>query len=129
MYLTGNEMVTYTPVEAYGVATYDAGIISGGTGDENTIVQNTRFFWVYDPENSSASGFTGGGNWYCGVPNTPLANITEQELLSGFANGTRTNLNAEFQAWQTVVSNQGPNTDYVKDFMEMVGFDCFSTNS
>lgn len=129
MYLEGSEFVEYTPVEAYGVSTFDVGIISGGNGGEATVVQNTRFFWVYDPENPEKSGFTGGGEWFCGIVNTPLANITEEQLIQEFANGTRTNLNTEFQAWQVLVSNQTPGeTDYVKEFMQMVGFDCFTTN-
>lgn len=129
MYLEGTEYVTYTPVEAYGVSTFDVGIISGGGGGEATVVRNTRFFWVYDPENPQSSGFTGSGNWFCGVANTPLANITKEQLLQEFKNGTRTNLNTEFQAWQVLVSNQTPGkTDYVGDFMEMVGFDCFTMN-
>lgn len=127
--IDGVESVTYTPVEAYGISTFAEGIISGGNGGEETVVKNTRFFWVYDPGNPQKSGFTGSGKWYCGEPHTPLAGITEDELLQEFSLGTRTNLNNEFVAWQQLVSSQLPGqTDYVKDFMEMVGFDCFSTN-
>lgn len=125
----GDNVVYYTPVEAYPVMLLDGGIISGVTGDDNVIVGSTRFFWIYDPDNPTLSGFTGGGKWYCGVPYTPLANISDDTVLrQEFASGERENLNTEFTEWQDVVSNQPSGADYVKDFMELVGFDCFSTN-
>ena len=127
MFNGSNEV--YSPVSAYSVMPFgDGGIISGGSGDDNIVVQGTKFFWVYDPNNPGTSGFTGGGNWYCGIPNTPLANATEQQVQEQIQNVG--NLNTYFDAWQTIVNDQEPGvTDYVKDFMEMVGFDCFSTNS
>lgn len=133
MYLEGSEYVTYTPVDAYAVMPMVEGIISGGGGDEATIVEKTRFYWVYDPNNLGKSGFTGCGKWFCGEPNTPLAKITEDQLLSEFSTGTRTSLNAEFQEWQELVASQTPGeTDYVKNFINMLvlagGGDCYSTN-
>lgn len=128
IYQEGSNYVTYSPVEAYGVSTFKAGIISGGTGDDNIVTQGVKFKWIYDPNDSAHSGFTGGGTWFCGVANTPLENITEETLLDEFAAGTRTNLNAEFEAWQLVVATQPEGADYVKDFMEKVGFGCFSIN-
>lgn len=130
MYREGSEYITYTPVEAYGVSTFANGIISGGYGNESTITQNTRFFWVYNPDSPATSGFTGTGKWFCGVEYTPLSSITEEELINQFQNEGRTNLNDFFQKWQTVVDAQQPGiTDYVGDFMEMIGnFDCFSMN-
>lgn len=132
MYLEGSEFVTYTPVEAYGVSTYDVGIISGGGGDEATVIQSTRFFWVYDPEHPDKSGFTGQG-WFADVPNTPLnySNITEDELLRQFQEGDRINLNDVFQAWQILVSSQIPGkTDYVGDFIDKIdNRACWSLNA
>ena len=63
--ITGSEEIRYTPVEAYGVSTFAAGIISGGTGGEATVTQGVRFTWVYDPDSpdASPSGFTGQG-WF-----------------------------------------------------------------
>lgn len=118
----------YEPVAAYDVGQYTRnGIISGGSGDHNIVVRGTRFFWVYNPSSPEASGFTGGGKWYCGVANTPLANVSEDVVLEQLRNGG--NLNSYFETWQEIVADQEPGTtDYVKDFMNMVGFDCFSTN-
>lgn len=131
MYLNGSESVSYTPVAAYSVSPMAEGITSGGSGDGVTIVQNTRFLWVYDPDSPETSGFTGTGNWCCGVPNTPLANITEEQLLQEFDNGTRTNLNAEFQVWQQLVDSQVPGeTDYVRDFISSIGnISCVTFNA
>ena len=85
---------------------------------------------VYDPNHPQASGFTGSGKWFCSVPNTPLAHITEEKLLQEFAGGQRTDLNAEFRAWQILVYNQTPGeTDYFGDFLEMVGFGCVHFNA
>ena len=81
MYLEGSNTVEYTPVDAYAVMPMADGIISGGGGDEATVVQSTRFYWVYNPESPETSGFTGSGKWFCGVANTPLASISEDTLL------------------------------------------------
>lgn len=126
MFNGSNEV--YSPVSAYSVMPFgDGGIISGGSGDHNIVVQGTRFFWVYDPNSPETSGFTGGGKWYCGVANTPLEDATEDVVLEQIRNGG--NLNTYFEAWQQRVSDQVPGTtDYVKAFMDMVGFDCFSMN-
>lgn len=118
----------YEPVAAYDVGQYTRnGIISGGSGDSDIVVQNTKFFWVYDPSSPETSGFTGGGEWYCEKPNTPLEDVTLQQLQDHIQ--TVGNLNTYFEAWQKKVAAQAPGTtDYVKDFMEDVGFGCFSTN-
>lgn len=139
MYISGENMVVkpYTPVDAYAVMPMADGIISGGTGDDNVVVGETRFFWVYDPNNLSRSGFTGLG-WFCGVKNTPLANITEEQLLSEFELGVRTDLNDMFSQWQILVNNQPADADYVKDFIDLLyrnsdpstgsASDCYSMN-
>lgn len=127
MFNGSNEV--YSPVSAYSVMPFgDGGIISGGSGDHNIIVEGTRFFWVYDPDRPETSGFTGKGNWYCEVPNTPLEDVTPEQLQEQLQ--TVGNLDIYFEAWQKKVSAQTPGTtDYVKAFMQMVTFDCFSTNS
>ena len=121
MYISGENIVMkpYTPVDAYAVMPMAGGITSGGTGDGNVIVDETRFFWVYDPLNPKASGFTGKG-WFCGVPGTPLQYISsDEELLKQFANG-RTDLNQEFTAWQEYV-NQNSEGNWVTKFSLMIG--------
>ena len=80
-----------------------------------TITQNTRFFWVYNPDSPSTSGFTGTGNWFFDTPNTPLHN--KHDILDEFANGNKANLDLEFQAWQTMVNSQPEGEDYVGDFI------------
>lgn len=125
--MNGSNYVEYTPVQAYGIMPMANGIISGGTGDEVTVTDGVTFYWVYDPDNAGVSGFSGSGNWFCEVPNTPLANTTYDALMQKFASGID-NLNSEFAAWQEVIQNQTGDTDYLHDFMKMVGFDCFSTN-
>ena len=121
MYREGTEYITYTPVAAYGVSTYAEGIVSGGTGENVTETKGTRFLWVYDPDNLDTSGFIGEG-WFCEVPNTPLANITEAELIRQFNEDNRIDLNDFFQKWQTVVENGVINgEDYVSEFAFMIG--------
>ena len=123
---SGYNTIYYETVAAYSVSPQNARLISGGSGGEVTVVGNATFQWVFEP-NGSSNGFTGGG-WHCGVPNTPLANVTQDVLESGLADGTIPNLNSYFQDWQVVVNNQPEGSDYVHDFMVKVGFDCFSTN-
>ena len=121
MYISGENIVMkpYTPVDAYAVMPMEGGITSGGTGDGNVIVDETRFFWVYDPDHPEKSGFTGVG-WFCGVEGTPLQSIpSDEELLNQFANG-RTDLNQEFTAWQEYV-NQYPEGNWVTKFAFMIG--------
>ena len=125
--MNGSNTIEYQPVEAYGVMPMNNDIISGGFGDNVTVTQGVTFIWYYDPnDQTNGGGFTGKG-WFCGEDNTPLANKNLEELLTSFRNGSKTNLDDEFEAWQSVVNSQGPDTDYVKDFMEMVGFNCFTT--
>lgn len=121
MYISGENIVMkpYTPVDAYAVMPMAGGITSGGTGDGNVIVDETRFFWVYDPDHPEKSGFTGVG-WFCGVTGTPLQYISsDEELLKQFANG-RTDLNQEFTAWQEYV-DQYPEGNWVTKFALMIG--------
>lgn len=121
MYISGENIVVkpYTPVDAYAVMPMAGGITSGGTGDGNVTVSHTRFFWVYDPDNPSGSGFTGAG-WFCGVVGTPLQEYkTEEDFLAVF--GTeKTDLNDEFTAWQEYV-NQNPEGNWVTKFAFMIG--------
>lgn len=124
--LYGDYVVDYTPVEAYPVMTMDFGIISGGTGDHDVVVQTTRFFWVYDPNNLEVSGFTGEG-WFTDQLNTPLYGINEAKLLEEFQNG-REDLTDYFETWKDKVSSQPPGADYVKDFIFLIGSNCFSFN-
>lgn len=128
MYLEGLEYVEYIPVEAYGVSTFDARIISGGNGEGNIVTQGCRFFWYYDPNdlNEMRGGFTGNG-WFTEMEHTPLFNVNLEMLFEGFENQTIVNLNSYFEAWQVEVNNQGKDTDYVKDFQLAVGGNCYTT--
>lgn len=133
MYLEGSEYVTYTPVEAYGVSTYDVGIVSGGGAGDATVVGNTRFYWVYNPGDPSTSGFSGKG-WFAENQYTPLnyAGITEKRLIYQFENENRTNLNDIFLKWQELVDSQIPEqTDYVREFIKLIGWEneaCYTLN-
>lgn len=126
--ISGENTVIYTPIEAYSLNAADSRVTSGGFGDDVTVTQGVVFLWVYDPDLPNGGGFTGNG-WFCGLANMPLANVTQEELIRQFEEEGRTNLNDYFQAWQEVVSNQGQETDYVKDFTEMVGYNCWSTRT
>lgn len=132
MYLEGSEYVEYTPVEAYAVMPMAEGIISGGTGDETIVVQSTRFFWVFDPDNigGTGNGFTGHG-WFTSSENMPLYGVDENKLEEDLRSGALTNLNDYFRTWQQVVNNQPDGSDYVTDFMQLLGWDraCFSNNA
>ena len=125
MSISGSNYIEYETVAANAISTLDAGVISGGAEGGGTVVGGATFNWVYDPNRVEGNGFTG-GSWHCGVPNTPLANVTEEDLIQEFAGG-RQDLNEYFRAWQDVVNNQPEGSDYVHDFMVLVGFDCFST--
>lgn len=131
--ITGSNDV-YTPVDAYGVTTFADGISSGGTGGDATLTQGVRFMWVYDPDNPSGapSGFTGQG-WFEGTNGSPiwystnLYNITLADILKGFADGDRTDLNDVFKNWQNYVdaaASQG--NDIVQNFQQLVGYSCWS---
>ena len=120
---TGYNTVYYESVAAYSVNARSSRIISGGFGDEVTVTEGTTFQWVYDPNGDS--GFTGKG-WFTDEPNTPLHGVVEQELEDGFANGTIKDLNSYFQNWQSVVEGQPDGSDYVRDFVFMVGENCVS---
>lgn len=119
MYISGENIVVkpYTPVDAYAVMPMADGIISGGTGDDNVVVGQTRFYWVYDPLNLKASGFTGKG-WFCGVPGTPLEEWTEEKLFEEFEAG-RKDLNDIFAKWQEFINTTPGN--WVAEFMLMIG--------
>ena len=113
--LSGSEEIWYTPVEAYGVSTFEEGIISGGGGGDATISGGVRFYWVYYPETpgEAPSGFTGLG-WFESEANTPMNYYLTskgkglQDILSEFDNNTRNNLNDVFEVWSTYVSSQKP---------------------
>ena len=133
MYISGENIVVkpYTPVDAYAVMPMGDGFASGETGDGNVVVANTRFFWEYIPGDPENSGFTGAG-WFCGVSNTPLAKVKEEDLIAEFENG-RTDLNDIFAAWQIVVDNQGEGQDYVGDLIDLIyanggNSSCYSLN-
>ena len=131
----GDNVVYYTPVEAYPVMLMDgeSGIISGGFGDGATVTQGVRFSWIYNPDypDTTPSGFTGNG-WFADYPSTPIwysitsCQMTLQGILDGFADGTRTNLNDVFINWQNYVDAQGSQgNDVVKDFQGKV-WDCWT---
>lgn len=124
MSISGSNYIEYETVAANAISTFDAGQISGGAEGGGTVVGGATFNWVYDPNQGTGNGFTG-KSWFCGVPNTPLANVTDDQLIQQFAEG-RQNLNDYFEEWQEVVNNQPEGSDYVHEFMEKVGFDCFS---
>lgn len=130
----GDNVVYYTPVEAYPVMLMDGGIISGGTGGDATTTQGVRFTWVYDPDTpgGTPSGFTGKG-WFAETVGSPIwysiefYSMTLQGILDEFSGGTRTNLNDVFTNWQNYVdagSFQG--NDVVQQFQRAVDYDCWS---
>lgn len=125
MAISGSNYIEYETVAANAISTFALGQISGGGEGSGTVVGGASFNWTYDPDLTSGNGFTGNG-WFCGVPNTPLAGITEESLIDQFNNQGRTNLDDYFKNWQSVVDNQPEGSDYVHDFMEKVGWDCFS---
>lgn len=132
---SGSETIyMYTPVEAYGISTYAGGISSGGTGGDATSTQGVRFLWVYDPDmpDKAPSGFTGGG-WYEDRQGSPIwhssqfYSITLEDILAGFKDGTRENLNDVFTNWQDYVDAQGSlGNDVVQDFQYTVPRGCWS---
>ncbi len=133
-YLSGEEYITYTPVEAYGISTFADGIISGGTGGDATVTQGVRFLWVYNPDtpNAAPSGFTGQG-WFADAEGSPIwysiqfSGMTLQGILDEFAAGTRTNLNDVFTNWQNYVDALGSQgTDAVQQFQQKLGWTCWS---
>ena len=131
--LYGDNVVYYTPVEAYPVMTMDVGIISGGTGGDAAVTEGVRFFWVYNPvsTHSAPSGFTGQG-WFADVNGSPIwystenNNMTLDDILDGFAEGKRTDLYDVFSDWQDYVDAQGSQgNDVVKQFQKTVGYACW----
>ena len=132
--LYGDNVVYYTPVEAYPVMTMAVGIISGGTGGDAAVTEGVRFLWVYDPEspNKAPSGFTGQG-WFAEHEGSPIwyssnfGNISLNSILDGFAKGLRIDLNDVFSKWQIYVDAQGSQSkDVIKEFQRLVEFDCWS---
>lgn len=134
-----NDVYANSPVAAYSVGTRDGGIISGGTGGHVTTTQGVKFEWVYDPgtPEASPSGFTGRG-WFEDTPGSPIwyssKNGTDLEtILTGFAGGTRGNLDDVFKNWQIYVDAQGfQGTDIVQQFQWVLGisgWDCWSNIS
>lgn len=107
-----NRVEEYSTVQAFAVDAGDSGIISGGGGNGNIIVEGTTFFWIYDPDTSAANGFTGVG-WFEGTAGSPIAVATERlgitydDIMNGFREGTRTNLNDVFEAWQSYIEASG----------------------
>lgn len=131
--IQGSEVIYYTPVEAYGVTTFADGIISGGGGNDTTISQSVRFFWVYDPSrpNTSPSGFTGMG-WFENTQDTPIwlsekNGILLEDILDQFSQGIKTNLNQEFQSWNSyVIENSSLSNDIVGRFQRAINnYDCW----
>lgn len=136
MYISGENIVVkpYTPVDAYAVMPMADGITSGGTGGDATLTDGVRFLWVYNPDSpaGSPSGFTGKG-WFEDLPGSPIwysiqfQTATLEDILNGFAEGDRVNLNDVFQNWQSYVdaqSSQG--NDVVQNFQRAVDYDCWS---
>ena len=115
--LTGSNRVEYQAVQAFSADPRNGGIISGGTGDQVVVTEGTSFSWVYDPNNSSKSGFTGVG-WFESTADSPInaSGISLEVILDEFQNGTRTNLNDVFAAWQSYIE-QRPDEDIVTQFV------------
>ena len=131
--IQGSNDVHYTPVDGYGVATYaDNGIISGGNSGSATIVGSTRFFWVYDPNNTETSGFTGNG-WFTDIDYSPISvflknkSMSLEQFLDQFDQevNPRTNLDDVFTYWQDYV-DKNPYGNYPANFAVLVGANCFT---
>lgn len=124
----------YIPVDAYAVMPMAGGIISGGTGGDDTVTQGVRFSWVYDPDipGGTPSGFTGQG-WFADTEGSPIwysinfHSMTLQGILDEFERGTRANLNDVFTNWQRYVDAEGSQgTDVVQQFQQKLGWTCWS---
>ena len=131
--LYGDNVVDYTPVEAYPVMTMDVGIISGGTGGNATTTQGVQFFWVFNPTwpDSNPSGFTGQG-WFAETEGSPIwysiqfHSMTLDGILSEFASGRRISLNDVFTNWQNYVNAAGSQgNDVVQQFQQKLGWICW----
>lgn len=124
----------YEPVAAYDVGQYTRnGIISGGNGGNATATQGVNFKWVYDPNNPSGSGFSGGGSWHQTTIGSPIwyyqtyGSGAGTDVVSEIADGTRTNLNDVFAEWQSYVNDEGDlGHDVVQEFQQAVGYGCWS---
>lgn len=125
-YYQNSNSVSYIPVDANAVSTFDNGVISGGgTGDQEVVVENTVFTWVYDPDSPTRGGFSGEG-WFLDALNSPMAvaGITSIEQVDAhFANSD--NLNDVFATWQAFV-NQHPGEGIVTEFMKTTS--CWSVD-
>lgn len=126
----------YEPVAAYDVGQYTRnGIISGGNGGNVTTTRGVTFTWVYDPNNSTGSGFTGQG-WFADIDSSPIGysikycSMTLQNILDEFENGKRTDLNDVFLNWQGYVDEQEKmGIDVVYQFQQKLGWTCWSNIS
>lgn len=121
----GENTVYYTPVEAYALAADNGGIISGGRGEGAVTTEGASFFWVYDPDQPDASGFTGVG-WF--EQNGPISQTgySLDAILEGFANGTRTDLTDLFTAWQSYCNeHEGTVTAFVSTLVLAGGSGCY----
>lgn len=123
-----NWVEEYQPVQAYSVEVSSNGIISGGGGDEAIVSEGTTFYWRYDPNGGISSGFTGVG-WFedtCGSP-IAVSGKNLDTILAEFENGSRTNLNDVFEAWQTYVSDHpGTVSSFVNTLVAKGGGGCWS---
>lgn len=100
--IQGSEKVQeYSTVYARSIDTYDSQQASGNDGDM-TLVGGYTFTWEYDP--NGQSGFTG-VSWFEGVSGSPLqaTGYSVEEVETNLKNGTWTNLNVIFEAWQDYV--------------------------
>ena len=129
-----NYVEDYSSVQAYTVQTRDAGIISGGGGEHVVVTEGTRFFWVYNPDGTG--GFTGVG-WFESIESSPIKEYcdnkgtTLKDIMSEFANGTRTDLTDVFTVWQGYI-NDHPDELIIRNFVNTLihagGDSCWHTD-
>ena len=123
-----NWVEEYQPVQAYSVEVSSNGIISGGGGDEAIVSEGTTFYWRYDPNDEISSGFTGVG-WFEDIGGSPIvvSGKSLDAILAEFENGSRTNLNDVFEAWQKYVSDHpGTVSSFVNTLVAGGGGGCWS---
>lgn len=138
--ITGSNEV-YTPVDAYRVATYADSVISGGNTGNEVISGNTRFYWVYDPNDpygKTTSGFTGQG-WFENILYSPIGYYMtvngDKDIMvlinDIFGDSGTNNLNNVFDVWQNYVKSNPEavgnfQTDIILKGQEL-GRNCFRT--